>query len=374
MKRGLERIEIPGEHQARERSWAVVAGAFADRLPAARRRSWQPAAALALAAVALAGLLSPAGRAMLDEIREVVGVEKSAPALFSLPEPGRLLVVADSGAWVVEEDGSKRLLGRYSEASWSPFGAFVVAARRNELVALEPDGDIRWSLARPGVRFPRWGGTRTDTRIAYVSNGALRVVGGDGKGDRRGCARSVAAVAPAWRPGRGFVLAFAAPDGSIHVTETERCASIWRTQAGPPPSKLLWSRRGDRLLAVTPQGVRVYDDRGRIVARDDPSDATRDVDASFLASSQAVTVIRRHGRQSDVFRADTGRLVFRGTGDFTQVVPAPAGDRLLVVWPTADQWVFVHPAAKGRIEAVSNVSAQFRSRSSPRIEGWCCAG
>ena len=34
-------------------------------------------------------------------------------------------------------DGSKRLLGGYREASWSPFGHFVVAARPNELVALE---------------------------------------------------------------------------------------------------------------------------------------------------------------------------------------------------------------------------------------------
>ena len=137
-----------------------------------------------MALVAVAGLLSPPGRAVLDEIREVVGVEKAQPALFSLPAPGRLLVTADSGAWVVDADGSKRLLGNYREASWSPFGRFVVASRRNELVALTPDGDVRWSLARPDVRFPRWGGTKTDTRIAYLSDGTLRIVGGDGKGDR----------------------------------------------------------------------------------------------------------------------------------------------------------------------------------------------
>ena len=56
--------------------------------------------------------------------------------------------------------------------------------RPNELVALEPDGDLRWTLARPDVRFPRWGGTRTDTRIAYLSTARLRVVAGNGKGDR----------------------------------------------------------------------------------------------------------------------------------------------------------------------------------------------
>ena len=83
-----------------------------EREPQPRRRSWKPVAALALALVVVAGLLSPPGRAVLDEIREVVGVEESAPALFSLPAPGRLLVTADSGAWVVDADGSKRLLGQ----------------------------------------------------------------------------------------------------------------------------------------------------------------------------------------------------------------------------------------------------------------------
>ena len=142
--------------------------AFAEREPQLPRRSWKPIAAIAIVLVVVAGLLSPPGRAVLDDIREVVGVEKAQPALFSLPAPGRLLVTSDAGAWVVDQDGSKRLLGSYREASWSPFGRFVVASRANELVALTPEGDVRWSLARPNVRFPRWGGTETDTRIAYL--------------------------------------------------------------------------------------------------------------------------------------------------------------------------------------------------------------
>ena len=174
----------PGEHEARERSWAVVRAAFAEREPSPRRRSWKPVAAIALALVVVAGLLSPPGRAVLDEVREVVGVEQAQPALFSLPAPGRLLVTSDAGAWVVER-------GRLEAAARRlPRGVLVAVrplrrrARRNELVALEPDGDVRWTLARPDVRFPRWGGTQTDTRIAYLSRGRLRVVAGDGKGDR----------------------------------------------------------------------------------------------------------------------------------------------------------------------------------------------
>ena len=227
MRQELERIEIPGEHEARERSWAVVSAAFGQREPQPRRRSWKLVAALAVALAVVAGLLSPPGRAVLDEIREVVGVEQSAPALFSLPAPGRLLVTADSGAWVVAEDGSKRRLGSYREASWSPFGRFVVASRRNELVAVTPEGDVRWSLARPDVRFPRWGGTKTDTRIAYLSGGELRVVGGDGKGDRL-LDRLAAAEAPAWKSGPGHRLAYARRDGSIRIVDADTGAVLDR--------------------------------------------------------------------------------------------------------------------------------------------------
>jgi hypothetical protein len=288
VKRELERIEIPGEHDARARSWTVVSAAFAKRAPEPRRRSWKPAAAIALALVIVAGLLSPPGRAVLDELRAVVGVEESAPALFSLPAPGRLLVSADSGVWVVDQNGSRRLLGDYREASWSPFGRFVVAARANELVALEPDGTVRWSLARPDVRLPRWGGTRTDTRIAYFSRGDLRVVGGDGKGDRLLDA-GVALRAPEWRPGN--VLVYERRDGAARAVDVDTGAEVQR------PARLL--------------------------------------------EPPAATV-------------------------------SPDGRWTVVGWADADQLVFTRVGPPRQIQAVSNVSAQFRSRSFPRIEGWCC--
>ena len=293
MKRALERIQIPDEQEAREQSWAVVSAAFAERQPQPRRRSWQPAAAVALAVVVLAGLLSPPGRAVLDEIRQVVGVEESAPALFSLPAPGRLLVTAGSGVWIVDEDGSKRLLGDYREASWSPFGRFVVATRANELTALAPDGTVRWSLARPDVRLPRWGGSTTDTRIAYFSRGQLRVVGGDGKGDRPLDA-DAAERAPVWLPGGGHRLAYARRDGSVRVVDVDTGAMVDRDA----PARLL-----------------------------DPPAATA----------------------------------------------SPNGRWTVVGWADADQLVFTRLGRPRQIRAVSDVSAQFRSRSFPRIEGWCCA-
>ena len=154
--------------------------------------------------------------AVVDRVREVVGVRRAAPALFTLPGGGRLLVGSDAGVWVVDQDGSKRLLAGYREASWSPFGRFVVATKRNELAALEPDGDVRWTIARPGVRFARWGGTATDTRIAYLSSHELRVVAGDGTDDHR-VARRVADVSPVWRTGAAHVLTYVGGDGFARV-------------------------------------------------------------------------------------------------------------------------------------------------------------
>ena len=288
----LDRVKIPNEPEARERSWAIVSAAFAEREPQQRHRSWKPAVAIAVALVVAAGLLSPPGRAVLDELREVVGVEESAPALFSLPAPGRLLVTADSGAWVVDEDGSKRLLGAYREASWSPFGRFVVASRRHELAALTPEGGVRWTLARSDVRFPRWGGTRTDTRIAYLARDGLRVVGGDGEGDRLLDGRA-AERAPVWQQGGGHLLAYATRDGSVRIIDV---------------------------------------DTGAVLEPDAPA---------ALVAAPASTL-------------------------------SPDGRWTVVAWADADQFVFTRLGRPRQIRAVSNVSAQFRSRSFPRIEGWCC--
>ena len=164
MKHELESIEIPGEHEARERSWSVLESAFREREPVEHdRRRLRLLVVVALAVAVRAAVLSPPGQAVLDEIRETVGIERAQPALFSLPAAGRLLVASDAGVWVVHQDGSRRLLGPYPEASWSPYGRFVVAARENELAALEPDGEVRWTLARPRVRSPRWTGTRSRT-------------------------------------------------------------------------------------------------------------------------------------------------------------------------------------------------------------------
>ena len=366
MRDELERVEIRGEEDARERAWGVLREAFAEREPTPRPSHWPRVAAVALVLAALAAAaFSTPGQAVLDEIREVVGVERAQPALFSLPAPGRLLVASDAGLWVVQADGSKRLLGEYREGSWSPFGRFVLAAGDNELAALELDGDVRWTLARPDVRSPRWTGTETDTRIAYVDRTGLRIVAGDGTGDRLLVPRFRGLVA--WRPGTGFVLAYASAR-EVRVVDVTSGRTLWRRDrsATSAPTRVEWSSDGTRLIVLSPSRLRVYDARGRLVDRNDRPSG----DAAFRPGTTQLELVQLRGKQSAVVgsrRADEG---FSGTGVFQDLAWAPDGRWYLVTWQTADQWVFVRGR---RIRAVSNVSEQFRSRTFPRVEGWCCA-
>ena len=372
MKRELERIEIPGAREAEERAWGVVERAALELLPvdARRTRLLRPLFVVVAIAVLAGAVASPPGRAVIDRVRRVVGVELAAPALFRLPAAGRLLVASDSGIWVVQADGSRRLLGAYREASWSPFGRFVVAARRNELATLEPDGTARWSLARPDVRFPRWAGGATDTRIAYFDRVGLHVVAGDGTGDR--LIAPAEAGPAAWRPGPRRELAYISAS-EIRVQDADTGRVVWRANRGRAEdiSALSWSTDGRRLLVLAPHELRVYDALGRVAAQDHPSAGTTNAAAEFVPGTHQVAVTRVHGAQSDVFLLRGKRLLFRGTGVFYGLAASPDGRWLLVAWPTADQWVFIR--ADGRkIVAVSNISAQFRSRTFPRVEGWCC--
>jgi WD40-like Beta Propeller Repeat len=378
----LERIEIPGEHEARDRAWGLARAAFVEREPAPARTSLvRPLLVAAAVAALVAAALSPPGRAVLDSVREAIGVENAEEALFSLPTEGRLLVESDGGAWVVSDDGGKRRLGGYREASWSPFGRFVVVAGTNEVAALEPDGDVRWKLARPNVRHPRWGGSRTDTRIAYLSRGELRVVGGDGKGDRT-FAEESADVAPAWRPGTFHALAHVTRDDRIVVADAESGRRLWvRRVRGV--SRLEWSPDGNLLLVQGRGLLRVYDAGGRL--RFDLLSIRRGAApvtaAAFSPQGRSVAFVQATGRRSHLWviprlrpDAAAGRELFSGTGRFTQVAWSPDGSWLLVPWENADQWLFVRASGSRRVRAVANVTRQFESSSFPRISGWCCPG
>ena len=317
-------------------------------------------------AAVVAAALSPPGRSVVRSLRKAVGVERAAPALFSLPTRGQLLVSSRTGLWLVRPDGSKRRLGRYRDAAFSPHGLFVAATRANQLVALDPKGEVRWTLARPSPRVPAWAGTRTDTRIAYVSAGRLRIVAGDGTGDHAVAPASV--VAPAWRPGAGRVLAYAAGRAAV-VYDVDRATVLLHT---PPIAeavrKVAWSNDGRLLLVFAPHATRVYRD-GKVVEQDDPSDATLDTDAALVGPRERAAAIRVAGVSSNVFWISGGPVIFTGTGVMRQLETSPDGRWVLITWPTANQWVFVRTGRR-KIVAVARIRQQFGSDA--KIQGWCC--
>ena len=389
LRRALQQIQAPDELDAQRRAWSLARAAFQAREPLSWERRHRGALLAAAAAVVLlAAAISPPGRALVGSVRDAVTDESppAQPTLTSLPAPGPLLVNSKSGPWIVQADGSKRRLGDWWEGAWSPNAEFAVATRQRELAALDPDGSIRWSIGRRGiVRGARWSSevNPRDTRIAYLNGRALRVVGGNGKGDRE--LRRVAGVtAPAWRPG-AFEVAFSRPDGSIELVDAETAKTVWRTVPGEVPTQLAWSEDGERLLALGERSLRVLDAKGKklwsIGLPVGPSGVV------FVRDSHRFVMVRfspATGRSDLVLlqaETDPGeqRFLYSAPGAFGSLAISPNGNWLLVGWENADQWLFLRLTA-ARVMAVSNISQQFGvstagkpiSRAFPTSVSWCC--
>jgi WD40-like Beta Propeller Repeat len=372
LRHALREVELP--RPDRERALAVVRAAFAER----ERVSWprRHVRSLALAgatAAIVACAVTPPGRAVLGSLRDAVGregVKRASAALVALPASGRLLVQSPSGPWVVQADGSRRLLGPYRDSAWSPHGLFVAATRPDQLLALDPHGRVRWALARPQVRFPRWTGSRTNTQIAYLTGSRLHMVAGDGSHDADLCGEPAAArVAPAWRPGPGRTLAYTTTRGRVFVLDASACSLFWRSAPLPNPRLLQWSADGSRLALVTVD---------KLVVFTGPHPGVR-----TLRGVSAIAFAPR-GRQLAVVQAgrlllfDTDRIaapprrIFSGAGRLGDVAWSPDGRWLLLSWPSADQLLFIRSTGVRRLLAYSNITEQFGGRAFPRVRGWCC--
>jgi hypothetical protein len=390
----LREVQIPHPPEAERHGLGMVQAAYAERPHAtASRRPSLPRLALAFSVATLlaALLLSPAGAAVRDWVDEVI--ETSAPppepTLGEIPGGGRLLVQSGFGPWVVQPDGSRRLLGDYEEATWSPRGLFVAAAKGRSLSAVEPDGTPRWSItATAHVGDPRW--SPSGYRIAYHSGPALRVIAGDGTGDHL-VANSSGPYAPAWEPSGGQQLAFLS-GGKLRIVDSESAGLILSAPALPKVRRLEWGAGGSTILEGSPGAIRLRSVRiqklaggpalgaGRLLPI--PPDATV-VDAALAPNHQSVAAVftfwRRHGTTSAVVLYPPGaakpRTLLTVPYSLGEVAWSPNGRRLLVAWPGSNQWLFL-PTGRGEGEAVANISRAFApggaAASFPRIEGWCC--
>ena len=388
----LRELQVPGERDAEQRAWALAERAFAERQPAPRRPTAPRLLLAAAVALLLAlALLSPAGAAIRDWVSDVVGEENARPALTSLPAPGELLVDSNRGTWVVQADGSQRLLGAYRESTWSPHGVYVAAARGQQLTALEADGDPRWTVTGPRpVSLPSWQAP-DGFRIAYLSGSSLRVVAGDGTGDRRIDTR-VSPIAPAWRPGALHVLAFVDSEGAVRLVNTDSGHRELSLKV-PAARDLAWSPDGTRLAVATESQVAVVPTshprprKSRVVlTRVRPKSSVEQVAFSpsgdRLAFISASTGSSAAGSELVLGRLRDDRIsesvLFSGPGHFTDPTWSPDGRWLLVGWREADQWLFIDTRNPSRVVAIANIARQFDpggqgTGAFPRISGWCCA-
>ena len=393
VRRALRTVPVPDEAGAAERSWGVVRADYASREPVRWTRRHRGlvlafAAAGLVAAAVLVAVLTPPGQAVVDRFRDAVGRTPSEPALVRLPTSGRLLVLSSAGPWVVHEDGSKRLLGAYGDASWSPRGLYVAAAQGPHLVAVEAEtGEARWSIARNlPVSDPRWSGGGLDTRIAYRAGADLHVVAGDGSPDAL-VATVVASVAPAWRAD-SHVLAYADREGRVHVADADTGRELGVTPQGPPVRQLAFDRDG-RLLVATGKAILVY----RKTLRDRPTAFARAetgheilgfapqgnglVYSNYDRATDSTTLVRPACSTSGacllVLNPDTS--LFRGAGRVEGLSISPDGRWLVSGWPAADQLLFLRLVPRiGKVVAVSNSTDEFSpgvaGAAFPVVAGW----
>jgi hypothetical protein len=394
VRRALLAVSLPDESDAGQRALEVACAAFRgrDRVRWAHRHRGLAvaiAAAVLGTAVVLVAVLTPPGQAVVDRVRDAVGREQAEPALVRLPTSGRLLVVSEAGPWVVREDGSKRLLGDYGDASWSPRGLYVAATQGQHLVALDAEtGEVRWSLARDrSVSEPRWSGGGLDTRIAYRTGPELHVVAGDGSPDEI-IATGAGSVATAWR-GDSHMLAYADAQGRVHVVDTDSRRQLGLTRARPAVRQLAFDPDG-RLIISTPKEILVY----RKTLRGKPTVFARaETDHEILAfalfgpglvyadydrAADATTIVRpecsTRGACLLVLNPDVD--LFRGAGRVEGLATSPDGRWLVTGWPAADQLLFLRLLPRiGKAVDVSNATDEFSPGGStggafPVVTGW----
>jgi hypothetical protein len=375
----LLRGPAPGEDAARERARRRIVAEFEQRpVAVARRPHGRLVAAAVAAALALIVALSPPGDAVADWVRTAVGLRPQTPsggvpAADRLPSGGRLLVTSGGSAWIVEASGKRRRLGAWTGAAWSPHGRFAVVWRGRRLAAVDRRGNVRWSLLAPRpVTNALW--APSGFRVAYRSGQDLRVVAGDGTGDRLLDPGTFRAMA--WKPGRAHVLAYVS-GAHIDVVDVDGGHRLARIRLPHVPHELAWSTNGPWLIVNLHRTLAFYDSGGRRTARirmPGRQTATTFVPAR---SGSLVAVARRSGASSEVALMGPGvpdRVLFRADGRFPRLRFSPSGRWLLAAWPLADQWVFLRPGASGarRVLAAPGVTRRIGSRGFPQLSGWCC--
>lgn len=412
-RRALAGVRAPDEMGAQDRAWATVHAAYSERTVAAPVRSRRRVALVPVAAVLIGAVaFSPAWAAVTRIINHALSTLRvSHAAALSMPAPGRLLVSNARGTWIVSSGGQVKRLGPWTGASWSPRGKYVAVTAANTLAAVDPNGKLAWWLPTRPATDPQWYWP-SGYRVAYRSGADLREVAGDGSGDHL-LATRVAPIAPAWRPGHPYQVAYATRRGAVMIRQGDTGAMVWHTEphAGRPLA-LSWSPTGTRLVLVTSAGAWLYEpDQApplhiRLAVRGPLHGASVSPDGRWLAVVSGTSGASRatgtsaasdtkdapsdtQGAASDTQGAATApqlqladltaparpsRTVLSGI-PVSQPTWAPNSRWLLVTWAGADQWWFVRATGRTRVIAESRVAAKLGAggRSARlQLDGWCC--
>jgi hypothetical protein len=380
LRERLRNEPLPGEAEAAARSWPVVQAALAEREPGRgavrhpRRLALRLALVAVLIAVGLAVALSPAGAWIGDRFQDEP--EKTRPAFAGLPKGEPVLALSRTGAYAIDPNGSTQHLGTFSEAGWSPHGEHVVGVEGRRLIAVDPQGTVKWTLIRRGVHDPAWS-TGLGFAVAYLQGEALRVVDGTGRQATDRLVRGRAApVTPAWRPRSDRVLTYASTGGRIQTVDVATKAALWRAHLAEAPLALAWSRSGRRLVSLSSRSVTVLDRAGRVLRTVPLPGVARELALHPSGRSAAVVVARGpEMRVLDVPLAGAAggapHQLFQG--NVAGLAWSQDGRRLLLGSRGADQWLLLGPG--DHIRALDEVSRELGSPGGfPRVAGWCCSG
>lgn len=372
LERALRAGPAP-DPDAQERAWRLAHAAYLRRpAPSGRRhRRRRALAGLGASVAAVCGLavaLTPAGGSVVRLVAPSTPTRPAAaPEARAAASPGpalprgtgRLLVLRDGWATVVERGGAARRLARADEATFSAFGRYVATARGPRITVYALDGRRVWSLVEPThVHGLRW--SPDGLRLAYRAGDLLRVVDGNGEAPRT-LGRVAGALALAWRPGPDAVLAVVRAPRVLTLVDVATGREVARLRAPAGTTGLSWSGDGRRLVAVGPSELRVLSRGGALLQRRTPPAGTTFVAAALSPRSHHLAVVRRGGDGDELSVGGRVRVTVPHLG-----APVWSSDgRWLAAERGGDGWVFV-PADPRRPPIVHRVRATT-------IAGWCCA-